>query len=114
MGLLIIVIIIVILGWVLYKWIAPGQSIKGTAGGKAEFMPGEKMNGNINLSINDNVDYDFLFDAIGKTTTVLKPSGKALIDGHIYVVEADNQFIDENEKIRVIGINGNRIKVIKL
>jgi len=42
---------------------------------------------------------------------VLRPSGRALIDGNIYTVEADNEYVDAGRGIVVTRVRGNRIIV---
>ena len=50
----------------------------------------------------------------GITTTVLRPSGKAEIDGEIVEVEADGEYLDKGVDIEVAEISGNRILVRKI
>ncbi len=51
----------------------------------------------------------------GKTITKLRPSGHVLLDnGQQVSVVTDGHFIDENEKILVSGLEGNRIVVKRI
>ncbi len=50
----------------------------------------------------------------GKTLTILRPSGTALIEGKHYDVMADNEFIEKDEQIKVKDVLGNKITVTKL
>jgi membrane-bound serine protease (ClpP class) len=47
----------------------------------------------------------------GHAVTVLRPSGKAEIEGQIYPVEAEGIFIEKGKTVKVIRIFGNRIIV---
>ena len=49
----------------------------------------------------------------GITTTVLRPSGKAEINGEIVEVETDGEYLDKGINIEVTEISGNRILVRK-
>ena len=59
----------------------------------------------------DEEDLSALVGKIGTSDTVLRPSGRAVIDGKVYSVEADNEFVDEGRGIAVIRVRGNRIIV---
>ncbi|MDR1506063.1 MAG: nodulation protein NfeD [Treponema sp.] len=56
-------------------------------------------------------DYNTLLGNTGKTVTVLRPIGKAKINGETYQVEADGSFIDDGVEIKVTKIKGNIIVV---
>ena len=47
----------------------------------------------------------------GTARTVLRPAGKALIDGTLLDVVTLGDFVDKNTKIRVITTESNRIVV---
>ncbi len=47
----------------------------------------------------------------GTAQTLLRPSGKAMIDGHIYDVVSEGGFIQHAAEIEVIQVRGNRISV---
>jgi membrane-bound serine protease (ClpP class) len=51
---------------------------------------------------------------IGISTTVLRPIGKGKFNDKTIIVEADNQFIEEGEEIKIISIEGNKILVEKI
>ena len=50
----------------------------------------------------------------GKTLTILRPSGTALIDGKHYDVIADSEFIEKNVKVKVKNVQGSKITVTKI
>jgi len=52
--------------------------------------------------------------ARGKTLSRLAPTGKASINGQIVEVHTINEFVDENEEIEIIKIEGYKITVRKL
>ena len=56
-------------------------------------------------------NYSFLIGKEGVTATILRPSGKAEIDGVIYDVESTGFLIGQGEKIKVSHIEGGIIKV---
>jgi membrane-bound serine protease (ClpP class) len=59
-------------------------------------------------------DDEYLIALVGKigiSDSILRPSGRALIDGRIYPVEADNEFIDTGKNVLVTRVRGNRIIV---
>jgi len=64
-----------------------------------------------NPSIEDEENLENLVGKTGTADSTLRPSGKAVIDGNIYAVEADNEFIDEGKSIVVTRVRGNRIIV---
>ncbi|MCL1994274.1 MAG: NfeD family protein [Spirochaetes bacterium] len=87
--------------------------ITGTAGGPDPDSPVGKT-GAVEPAppVEDDEDLSAL---VGKTGTagVLRPSGKAVIDGHTYIVEADNEFVEAGSSVAVIRVRGNRIIVRK-
>ena len=78
--------------------------ITGTAGGP------DPDGGNAEL-IGMEDDYAALTGKIGTAESVLRPSGRAQIDGKIYTVEADGEYIDNGRGIIVTRVRGNRIVV---
>ncbi|MDR3334770.1 MAG: nodulation protein NfeD [Treponema sp.] len=56
-------------------------------------------------------DYAGLVGKTGTATSTLRPAGKALIEGQLYSVEADNLFIEPGRAVQVIQVWGNRILV---
>ncbi|MDR2047890.1 MAG: nodulation protein NfeD [Treponema sp.] len=56
-------------------------------------------------------DYNALLGKTGKAVTVLRPIGKALVDGETYQVEADGSFIETGVEIIITKIKGNTIVV---
>ena len=63
------------------------------------------------LPIEDEENLEALTGKIGTTDSILRPSGRAVIDGKVYTVEADNEFVDANRGIIVTRVRGNRIIV---
>jgi membrane-bound serine protease (ClpP class) len=56
-------------------------------------------------------DYSTLVGKTGKAVTVLRPIGKAEIEGSTFQVETDGSFVSEGEEIKVVKIKGNIIIV---
>ncbi|MDR0586806.1 MAG: nodulation protein NfeD [Treponema sp.] len=56
-------------------------------------------------------DYNVLLGKTGKAATVLRPIGKAVVDGETYQVEADGSFIEEGVEVKITKIKGNTIVV---
>ena len=59
----------------------------------------------------DEENYAALVGKIGTSDSILRPSGRALINGKIYTVEADGEFVDSGRGIIVTRVRGNRIIV---
>lgn len=51
---------------------------------------------------------------IGKSYTILRPSGKVIIDDSIYDATSSDGFVEKNSKIKVIGNEGSALKVRKV
>jgi membrane-bound serine protease (ClpP class) len=47
----------------------------------------------------------------GKSATLLRPAGKANIEGHIYDVVSEGGFISQDAEVEVLQVRGNRILV---
>jgi len=62
---------------------------------------------------NDLPSVSELIGKSGTTTTDLKPSGRATIDGERYDVLADNGYISNGQNISVVLVEGSRIVVRK-
>jgi membrane-bound serine protease (ClpP class) len=56
-------------------------------------------------------DYQRLAGKTGIAVSILRPVGKAEIEGRLYAVEAESAFIEPGNKIQVIQVQGNRITV---
>ena len=56
-------------------------------------------------------DMAFYVGKSGVTTTALRPSGNAEIDGVKLNVLSDGEFIAEGERVKVVSVEGNRILV---
>ena len=66
-----------------------------------------------------NVKVENKFDSLkvgdeGKTTSALRPYGKAIFSDKFYEVKSSENFIDENKKIKIINILQNKIIVKKI
>ena len=66
-----------------------------------------------------NAKVENKFDAIkvgdeGKTTSALRPYGKAIFSDKFYEVKSSENFIDENKKIKIINILQDKIIVKKI
>jgi len=48
---------------------------------------------------------------VGTTTTVLRPAGKAEIDGRQLDVVSDGPFVNEGARVEVVRVTGNKIVV---
>ncbi len=60
-------------------------------------------------------DFTGLIGKVGKTTTFLRPIGKAEIeDGNYDVIAADGEIIECGEQIKVISVEGQKIIVKKI
>jgi membrane-bound serine protease (ClpP class) len=82
-------------------------AITGTAGGPDPDSPA----GTASLPLEDEENLQLLLGKSGTAETVLRPAGKALIDGNVYMVESDGEFIEQGTSITVIRVRGNRILV---
>ena len=94
--------------------------ITGTSGGPDPESPAAKAaaeskasgsSANSGLSAEDEENFEALVGKTGVAESVLRPSGRALIDGKIYTVEADNEYVDKGRGILVTRVRGNRIVV---
>jgi membrane-bound serine protease (ClpP class) len=56
-------------------------------------------------------DYQGLLGKTGTALSVLRPSGKAEIEGRIYSVEGEGVFIEAGKTIKVIRVRGNMVVV---
>jgi membrane-bound serine protease (ClpP class) len=81
--------------------------ITGTAGGPDPDSPAGKEI----IPVEDEKNLSVLVGKIGVADSVLRPSGRAVIDGNVYTVEADNEFVDAGRGIIVTRVRGNRIVV---
>jgi membrane-bound serine protease (ClpP class) len=59
-------------------------------------------------------DYSTLVGQEGEAYTVLRPSGKVLINDNIYDANSSGDYISAKEKIKVTGLNGGYLKVKKV
>lgn len=83
-------------------------AITGTAGGPDPEITGTDV---ASQSFEDEQNFQLLLGKSGTAETTLRPSGKALIDGTVYVVESDGEFIEQGKPVTVIRVRGNRILV---
>jgi membrane-bound serine protease (ClpP class) len=63
------------------------------------------------FALEDEENLAALVGKIGTTDSILRPSGRAMIDGKIYTVEADGEYVDSGRGIVVTRVRGNRIIV---
>ena len=97
--------------------------ITGTAGGPdpdsvvGKALEAGRAAGGISAAFfapEDEEDFSALVGKTGTADTVLRPSGRALIEGKIYTVDAVNEFVDADMNIVVTRVRGNRIIVRKV
>ena len=89
--------------------------IVGTAGGPDPDSPiGKMVTAEPNFPLEDGENLAALVGKTGTADSVLRPSGRAMIDGNIYTVEADNEFVEQGKGIVVTRVRGNRIVVRKV
>jgi membrane-bound serine protease (ClpP class) len=81
--------------------------ITGTAGGPDPDSPAGKTV----TTEEDEESFAALVGETGSAYSVLRPSGRALFNGKIYSVEADNEFVEAGKGIVVTRVHGNRIIV---
>ena len=99
-------------------------AITGTAGGPdpdstvAKAIKANKAaegdSGSSALALEDQENFAALVGKTGVSDSVLRPSGRAIIDGSVYTVEADNEFVEPGIDIVVSRVRGNRIIVRKV
>ena len=58
-------------------------------------------------------DYENVIGKHGVTISILRPSGKIIIDNEIYDAFSDAGFIEKNENIVIVGYNNAQLKVRK-
>ena len=89
--------------------------IVGTAGGPDPDSPmGKAITLEPSVPLEDDENLAALVGKTGTADSVLRPSGRALINGNIYTVEADNEFVEPGKGIVVTRVRGNRIIVRKV
>jgi membrane-bound serine protease (ClpP class) len=99
--------------------------ITGTAGGPDPESPVGKAiavdtAGSVPISFQTGLaqeDDENLIALVGKTGTtdsILRPSGRATIDGKNYTVEADGEYMESGSPVIVSRVRGNRIIVKKV
>jgi membrane-bound serine protease (ClpP class) len=62
----------------------------------------------------DIKDLSYLFGKTGKTTTAVKPEGKAVIDGTTLEVYSTGPFIPADRRVQVVEISSRRVIVKEL
>jgi membrane-bound serine protease (ClpP class) len=80
------------------------SSITGTAGGPDPDAALAKP-------VDTGDDYTNLVGRTGRAVSILRPSGKAEIEGRTYVVETEGVFIESGAPVAVIRVQGNRVVV---
>ncbi|WP_280768463.1 NfeD family protein [Salipaludibacillus daqingensis] len=61
-------------------------------------------------SMND--DYRDLIGKTGRTKTPFRPIGTIEIEGKLYSATTDNQWLKEEQKVKVISVDGTRIVIV--
>jgi membrane-bound serine protease (ClpP class) len=83
--------------------------ITGTAGGPdPDSTAGKAV---LQQTLPEDEDFTDLLGKTGTADSVLRPSGKALINGKIYTAESDGEFVEPGKDIVVTRVRGNRIIV---
>ena len=59
-------------------------------------------------------DFDFLAGKEGLSQSILRPAGRAQIDGHTYDVVTAGEFIAPDTPVKVVEVSGSRIVVRQL
>ena len=65
------------------------------------------------MGFNSKKYSDNLIGKKGISFTVLRPSGKVVIDKEIYDASSSGEYIEKNSKIKIIGNEGSSLKVKK-
>jgi membrane-bound serine protease (ClpP class) len=88
------------------------EAVSGkTAAGDSGFAMGLATGFAMGFALEDEENLAALVGKIGTADSALRPSGRALIAGKVYTVEADNEFVDSGRGIIVTRVRGNRIIV---
>jgi membrane-bound serine protease (ClpP class) len=82
--------------------------ITGTASGPSAAGP---LTEGALPAVEDEENYAALTGKTGVADSLLRPSGKAVIEGNVYSVEADGAFIEAGKGVIVTRVRGNRIIV---
>lgn len=85
--------------------------IQGTAGGPDPDNPVEGAR--MPAPEEPLPDYGALVGKTGVAVSVLRPAGKAEIEGTVYVVETNGAYVESGSPVRVVRVRGNRIIVEK-
>ena len=86
-------------------------AIVGTAGGPEPDAAATKAAPATRQYVEEEEDLNALVGKIGTTDSILRLSGRATIEGNLYTVEADGEFIEAGRGIIVTRVRGNRIIV---
>jgi membrane-bound serine protease (ClpP class) len=65
-------------------------------------------------SLDGDAPLTYLLGEVGRTTTVLRPSGRARFGDLLVDVTADSFWIDPGERVEVIEVRGSRVLVRKV
>lgn len=68
----------------------------------------------VNAAINSEYNLDFLIGKEGEAQTVLRPSGKVIIEGEIYDAVSEMNFIQSGEKVIVVKVEAAQVYVKKI
>jgi membrane-bound serine protease (ClpP class) len=86
--------------WFFKKGIKKGLALKNRETFVDGFKPFQK-------------DYNKFLNKIGKSKTSLRPAGKIFIEGELLSAVSEGNFIEQNEAIQVIKVQGNKLVVRK-
>ncbi|SDY53389.1 NfeD-like C-terminal, partner-binding [Evansella caseinilytica] len=71
----------------------------------------ERLTGDLGYN-SMNADYKDLVGKTGVTKTSFRPTGTVEIEGKLYSATTDNQWMDTEQKVKVISVDGTRIVVV--
>ena len=104
-ALFVIIVLLAIMVFIAYQSAKKGLLAK-------KIILGERFSKELGYSTSKS--YKSLLGLEGITITVLRPAGKAKIDDKEYDVVSAGRFIDEDEKVKVVEVEGSRIVVSKI
>ena len=102
---LIIIVLLAIMVFIAYQ-----SAKKGLLARK--IILGEKFSKELGYSTSKS--YESLIGQEGIAVTTLRPAGKVSIGDKEYDVVSEGRFIDDNDKVKVVEVEGRRIVVAKI
>ena len=94
-----------------FNWLTLNAQITGTAGGPDQDTVTGKIPAAKKEIPDEEEGYAALVGKIGVSDSVLRPSGRAVIDDEVYSVESDGEFIEAGRGVKVVRVRGSRIIV---